>query len=278
MKTNIQYISILLLFTIGKANAQSSKAILKNISISGNCEMCKTRIEKAGQKKGNATVLWDGKSKTASITFDSSKQTIDDILKTIALAGYDNEKYLAPDEAYAKLPDCCKYERTLKRGTNDNKKSLNASQTGIEKQEAKRTSLEVIFENYFNLKDAFILSDAKVVSERSAQLSTQASDLNMTSLSEDQHNAWTNLKQHIIDISNKISQLDKIDEQRKIFSELSADFLQLAKIAKLNYEIYFQHCPMFNNGVDWLSRDSQIKNPYYGNQMLTCGKTTETIK
>lgn len=278
MKTTFKYISILLLFAIGKANAQPAQATLKDVAILGNCEMCKARIEKAGKKKGEAKVQWDGKSKTAIITYDSSKQTIDDILKRIALAGYDNEKYLAPDEAYAKLPECCKYERTLKKGANENGKNANASKTSSEKQELKKTSLEVVFENYFNLKDALIQSDAKAAAKRSDDLSKQASNVDMTSLSEDQHKVWMKMMQTVIDISNKISQSDKIEEQRKNFSGLSSDFYQLAKVAKLNYEIYFQHCPMYNNGADWLSRDNQIKNPYYGNQMLTCGKTTETIK
>jgi hypothetical protein len=37
---------------------------------------------------------------------------------------------------------------------------------------------------------------------------------------------------------------------------------------------------MYNDGkgANWLSKESAIKNPYYGSQMLSCGKTVETIK
>jgi hypothetical protein len=37
---------------------------------------------------------------------------------------------------------------------------------------------------------------------------------------------------------------------------------------------------MFNDGkgANWLSKENAIKNPYYGSSMLSCGKTTETIK
>lgn len=278
MKTGLKYAIILLLFAMGKANAQSSKKTVDNVTVLGNCEMCKARIEKAGKKKGETSVQWNEKSKAANITYDPSKQTIDDILKRIAQAGYDNEKYLAPDEAYAKLPECCKYVRTLKKGTGDNRESVTASNIKTEKQGEKKAPLEAIFDQYFSLKDAFIQSDVKDISKRSAELIKQVSGLDMASLSEEQHKVWMNQKQHIIDISTKISQSGKMDEQRENFSALSSDFYQLAKVAKLNYEVYFQHCPMFNNGADWLSKDSQIKNPYYGNQMLTCGKTTETIK
>lgn len=37
---------------------------------------------------------------------------------------------------------------------------------------------------------------------------------------------------------------------------------------------------MANDGksANWLSKENPIKNPYYDSQMLTCGKTVETIK
>ena len=50
----------------------------------------------------------------ATITYNSKKTDVDAVLKSIALSGYDNLKYLAPDDAYNKLPGCCKYEREKK--------------------------------------------------------------------------------------------------------------------------------------------------------------------
>jgi Cu(I)/Ag(I) efflux system membrane fusion protein len=44
--------------------------------------------------------------------------------------------------------------------------------------------------------------------------------------------------------------------------------------------LYVQHCPMaFNNkGADWISREHDIRNPYFGVSMLTCGDVTDTLK
>ena len=55
---------------------------------------------------------------------------------------------------------------------------------------------------------------------------------------------------------------------------------ELIKVSKPKDAVYYQHCPMYNNGkgANWLSKESAIKNPYYGSQMLTCGSTVETIK
>ena len=54
----------------------------------------------------------------------------------------------------------------------------------------------------------------------------------------------------------------------------------LMKTSELETPVYFQHCPMANDGqgADWLSKESGIKNPYFGSMMLTCGKTVETLK
>jgi hypothetical protein len=44
--------------------------------------------------------------------------------------------------------------------------------------------------------------------------------------------------------------------------------------------VYHDHCPMFNDGKGamWLSESKEIKNPYYGSEMITCGKVEEMIK
>ncbi len=43
--------------------------------------------------------------------------------------------------------------------------------------------------------------------------------------------------------------------------------------------VYRAHCPMAfgGKGADWLQGDKQVRNPYYGASMLSCGKATEQI-
>ena len=64
------------------------------------------------------------------------------------------------------------------------------------------------------------------------------------------------------------------------FAKLSSAMIEVMKIIKPDYAVYVDHCPMYNDGkgADWLSKENGIKNPYYGSQMLTCGKVKETIK
>ena len=102
--------AILLLLT-SFCEAQIKHAKTKTIEISGNCGMCKNTIEKAGNKKHISTVSWNRETKIATITYNSDKTNVKDILKRIALAGYDNEVFYAPDNAYNSLHSCCQYQR-----------------------------------------------------------------------------------------------------------------------------------------------------------------------
>ncbi len=73
--------------------------------------MCKKRIEKAAQVPGVSSAVWDVKSKTMTVKFDTGSVKTDDIRKKIAQAGHDSGPFKASDSVYAQLPGCCRYER-----------------------------------------------------------------------------------------------------------------------------------------------------------------------
>jgi len=78
--------------------------------VSGNCEMCKDRIETAAKSvKGVSSATWDMNKKVINVEFNNYDTSLDNIQKAIADAGHDNSKYKAPDDVYNKLPDCCLY-------------------------------------------------------------------------------------------------------------------------------------------------------------------------
>ena len=108
---SIAPIAALLMGNITLGHAQIMNAKTDTVHIYGNCGMCETTIEKAALKKDVAQADWDRMTKMAVITYDSKKTTLNDVLKRIADAGYDNDAYRAPDEAYNKLHMCCQYER-----------------------------------------------------------------------------------------------------------------------------------------------------------------------
>ncbi|SHE67652.1 Copper chaperone CopZ [Chryseobacterium vrystaatense] len=84
--------------------------------VKGNCASCKARIEKAAKAAGADSAEWSAEKQTVTLNFDASKTSSDKVLKAIADAGHDNEKYKTSDEVYKNLPGCCLYDRSIPFG------------------------------------------------------------------------------------------------------------------------------------------------------------------
>ena len=273
----------ILLFSFSSCNAQIKNTKTESVKIYGNCEMCEKTIETAGSVKKIANVDWNKDTKMATITYDSTKTNQDEILKRIALAGYDSDKFLAPDDVYSKLAGCCQYERVNKTAIVSTAviedHSMHNQENVVEtKQEVNQ--LKTIFESYFALKDALVKSDGKLVSTLAKDVLANINSVKMEKLSSEEHTVWMKVMSSLKSNTEKIAATTIIEKQRVVFMDLSANFYALLKVSKQDYSIYYQNCPMYNDGkgANWLSKENAVKNPYYGSQMLTCGKTVEPIK
>ena len=273
---------VLLSITI---NAQIKNAKTETVKIYGNCGMCETKIENAGIIKKVVQVDWDQDSKMATLTYDTTKTNQDEILKRIALAGYDSDRFLAPDDVYDNLHGCCQYDRVAKvpvkvveTTENHNNHSSHTETPIIETQEVNQ--LKAVFDNYFVVKDAMISSDGNTTTMAAKELLLSINNVKMDKLDMDVHMVWMKVVNQIKNDSELISNTKDIKIQRNHFTTLSKDIYSLVKVAKYEVPVYFQYCPMFNDGkgANWLSKENAVKNPYYGSMMLTCGKTVEIIK
>lgn len=74
---------------------------------------------------------------------------------------------------------------------------------------------------------------------------------------------------------------EDIEAQRTAYASLSNDLITLVKKTGVSSgTLYVDFCPMALNdkGGYWLSTGKGIQNPYFGDQMLTCGEVKETIQ
>lgn len=94
-----------------KMNSVKAATKTETFKVWGQCDMCKSRIEKTVKSEGASTAVWNEKSQMLSVTFDSTKTNKDALSKKLASVGHDTEKFKAPDDVYLKLPGCCHYER-----------------------------------------------------------------------------------------------------------------------------------------------------------------------
>lgn len=79
--------------------------------VSGNCGMCKSRIEKAAKEAGASDAKWNKETQQLAVSF-ASNTTLASIQQKVAAVGHDNAGAKASDDVYNKLHGCCKYDRT----------------------------------------------------------------------------------------------------------------------------------------------------------------------
>lgn len=282
--------AIVVLLSTTASQSQINNAKTETVKVYGNCGMCETTIEKAAGKKKFSKADWNVKTKMATITYDSKKTTLDAVLKKIALAGYDNQRFLAPDAAYNKLPGCCKYDREKKQlavtiqpakdTTTPKQNNGNSKNDGMNNATQETNQLTAVFDTYFSLKDALVKTDGNTASAKAKDLQTAINAVKMEKLSMDVHVVWMKVLSDLKEDAEHIYGTKDISHQRDHFMNLSKNMYALIKAAKPAEVIYYQFCPMANEGkgANWLSKESAIKNPYYGAQMLSCGRVVETIK
>jgi hypothetical protein len=282
MNKIILSIATLATIAIQSCTAQIKNVKTENVKVYGNCGMCKKNIETAAYKKKVSTAVWDKGNKTALLTYDSTQTTAEAILKKIALAGYDNQNFLAPDDVYAKLDMCCQYER--KKPTQQVSDTRNTTTTTTTPQDTAKTAvvknpLSAVYIAYFALKDALTKDNGTNAAAKAKELFKAIDNVPMEKLTTIEHTIWMKYMKDLSYNAEHIKGTTRLEHQREHFVKLSATMIEVMKTIKPDYTVYIDHCPMYNDnkGADWLSTESGIKNPYYGSSMLTCGKTKETI-
>ncbi|MDF0707367.1 efflux RND transporter periplasmic adaptor subunit [Flagellimonas okinawensis] len=129
---------------------------------------------------------------------------------------------------------------------------------------------------YLDLKDALVASNqdqTQKLAKNGAEIASEIKSLQMDDMG----------KSHITQLASQLKEIaskSDLEGQREAFVLLSQNMIQIGQQMKgLDAKLYVQHCPMANNdkGANWLSMEEEIRNPYYGDAMLTCGSVVGTI-
>jgi Cu(I)/Ag(I) efflux system membrane fusion protein len=148
--------------------------------------------------------------------------------------------------------------------------------------EAFNTAFGTMLANYYHLKDAFVLSNDTLSVKSATLLIESADNLKMNELKADSSISEV-AEGYVKSISSEAKALIKepnIEAKRKSFQMISDNMYDLLRSVRYDKQtVYHQFCPMaFNDaGAYWLSSTSDIKNPYFGRKMLTCGEVKDSI-
>jgi Cu(I)/Ag(I) efflux system membrane fusion protein len=143
-----------------------------------------------------------------------------------------------------------------------------------------KVQLQKVYDEYNLMKDAFVATDAKKVRKAAVKVESSLQNVDMGLLKGDSHMIWmenlTVLKAEL----SAISGTSDISLQRISFAVFNdAFYASLKTFGLAQGTVYYQYCPMANGdkGAYWLSNIEEINNPYFGDEMLRCGETKETL-
>lgn len=167
----------------------------------------------------------------------------------------------------------------------DQKQQNNTSAVAIAQSKSSdefNRSFGPVLENYYRLKDALVATNDTLALSAARELDAAVNSIKFNELKGDSSIATT-AASYAKTISNGAKALageKNIEAKRKSFETISDNMYDLLKTVRYDREVvYRQFCPMaFNDaGAYWLSKTEEIKNPYFGKKMLTCGEVKDEL-
>jgi hypothetical protein len=139
---------------------------------------------------------------------------------------------------------------------------------GFAQEAGKDISLPEMLPGYYAIKDALVSSNATLASDKASEfVGVLNKTTSKTTASAEKASILTELK--------KIASTKDLEKQRSSFSKLSTGMVAVVKSTATTpaEPVYQFFCPM--KKTVWLSNKKEVKNPYYGSAMLTCGSIVD---
>ena len=151
----------------------------------------------------------------------------------------------------------------------------------MEVKEAFKEQLQGVYDTYIFMADAFVSSETTEVSEHARKVKSSLEKVDMGLLEGDAHMEWMKQLKELDSTIDQIAGNEEIDKQRLAFAAFNNVFYKsLITFGIHQGTVYYQYCPMANGdvGAYWFSNEKEILNPYFGDAMLHCGETRETME
>ena len=172
-------------------------------------------------------------------------------------------------------------DSTRHAAATDNKevKTVAVTYTNIDTKAA--SSIKEIVDHYLHIKNALANDNANEAALGAKAMEGAINKLDKSLLTADQKKVYDEIEDDLKEHADHIGKNgDKVSHEREHFSMMSEDVYDLVKAFGSGRPLYHDHCPMYNEnkGAMWLSETKEVKNPYFGAKMLTCGTVEEVIK
>lgn len=143
-------------------------------------------------------------------------------------------------------------------------------------------SLQLAMQSYYQLSAALVKADSSAANTAAAILKAHMDSLPVNTLQMDSSHLGI-ISGTTGSISAELAGFEGeqgLEGKRASFQMVSDMLFDLVRNTGLKGKtIYHQYCPMAfdDKGAYWLSEKAEIVNPYFGDKMLHCGETKDTL-
>lgn len=233
-----------------------------------------------------SAVLWTGERSVVYVQPNPGESVFE--MREVALGNLSNGSYPVVsglevgEEVVAKGTFTVDAAAQLQGKKSMMNKSGGATMTGHEGHGMKmdfsqdfESSFGNVLDAYLKLKNALVDSDMDGAKKWASETSQKVQHLKSMEMDKMGMTHVEKIEEYLSNIAKESS----IESQRKDFVLLSENMILIGNQLKgLDQKLYVQHCPMADNnkGANWISAEKEIRNPYYGEAMLTCGSVVHT--
>ncbi len=163
-------------------------------------------------------------------------------------------------------------------GHHDEADSSTDEKRDIAANTQKNAATTPIVDAYLEIKNALVADNKSDAAKGGTALLAAFSKFDMSKLEGETHKEYMEIYESAKEQAEHIVK-SPIDHQREHFETLSLDVNDLITLLGTEKTLYQDFCPMANGGKGaiWLSEFKDIKNPFYGSKMMTCGKMQKQI-
>ena len=143
-------------------------------------------------------------------------------------------------------------------------------------EEKKSGPVQVIMENYFAIGNTLARDNFKGVDKKAENMAEASSRI----LKDEKPN-FSERKEFLAKVKQIQTSAERfvskdLKSSRESYKTLSAAVTDFVKANGYSDPAYSFYCPMVDQ--TWFQSEEKIANPFYGSQMLRCGKMTGSVK
>lgn len=252
------------------APLMTGKRAVVYVSVPGENGAYEGRMIVPGSRAGDFYIVKEGLTEGESVVVNGNFK-IDSAIQIRAKPSMMNP---GEDEAPA---------TTHEQHGSDESESIQAGQTRdrFEMPSEFSTGLGLLFSTYTRVQTALSLDSDKDAKQAAKEFCKALEGLDMSLLKGDAHLVWMKEVAGIKKTATELIASPDISDARSAFALLSESMIAVAKRFGAGGQVVHRfHCPMaFNNrGADWLQKDKETANPYFGSTMFRCGALIETFE